>query len=211
MLRFCEWYEEFKPNEVDPRDVQAELGSGKLLLLCNDNEGRPVVLLRAKQHFPPSHEQGFPRESTVKLLILTVCYLVARMPQGVEQFSVVVDLEGFGLVNKDDGIGRDLGGLYGRYFPGRLHKVLRPGHCPRRPLSPERGGGSEANSKFVYPQLASNSGPRVLKVHFFPEEGFCDVGGRVGRLRLAQIPGAQIPPPPPPCCGVGWTEGFPRS
>lgn len=120
---FYRWSISERPDLIGDDDIGAELDSGKLVYMCKDKEGRPVFLVRARLHFSPSHPNGFERSSTEKLLIAAVRFAVANMKAACHNFSIVADMEGFGISNMDSGVLRALGALLSKYFPGRLHRL----------------------------------------------------------------------------------------
>ncbi|KAJ1036554.1 hypothetical protein NDA13_000086 [Ustilago tritici] len=80
-----EWRRSFKPDLIPPSSVAHEAETGKQVVSGFDNEGRPLIYLR------PARENTCPSNDQVRYLVYTLERAIDMMPQGVENYAIVID------------------------------------------------------------------------------------------------------------------------
>jgi hypothetical protein len=88
-----EWRANYKPDRIDPRELDEEASSGKVYTSGFDNLGRPVVYMIPAQNISNNFEKG------LKLLVYMMEKAINSMPEGVEQLVWFIDFHGFSRQN----------------------------------------------------------------------------------------------------------------
>jgi len=115
-----DWWEAFKPSELDPETFQEELKIRKLRLLPPDREGHPTIVFCAAKHVAGVR----PQEETLRYLVWTVINAVHLLPPGEEKFNVIYYRRGFSRKNMDRSLLTAVAHLLEANFPERVHLIL---------------------------------------------------------------------------------------
>lgn len=83
-----EWRRDFRPELISPGDVSKEAETGKQIVSGFDLNGRPLIYLR------PARENTAPSQNQVRCLVWTLERAIDFMPEGVENYAIVIDYKG---------------------------------------------------------------------------------------------------------------------
>ncbi|KAF8062701.1 SPAC3H8.02 [Scenedesmus sp. PABB004] len=115
------WRTAFRAGHISAEDVAAEAATGKSVVHDSlDVYGRPVLLIRAKQHTIGA----FPLDDSKRLCTYTLDAALARLPPGGEQLLGVIDLRGISLSNIDLPFVAFMVDAFFVYYPRRMGQVL---------------------------------------------------------------------------------------
>ncbi|GAC71470.1 p-Nitrophenyl phosphatase [Moesziomyces antarcticus T-34] len=83
-----EWRREFRPEIIAPASIAHEAETGKQIVSGFDKDGRPLIYLR------PARENTTPSNDQVRYLVYTLERAIDLMPEGVENYAIVIDYRG---------------------------------------------------------------------------------------------------------------------
>ena len=113
------WRLEFKPDEIDIKEIEQEASSGKQVLSGFDKGGRPIMYLIPHKHVEKTYD------AQLKYTVYGLEKAIERMPEGVEQLVLVIDYEKVGISNAPPmHISRKFLQVVGDHYPERLHKAF---------------------------------------------------------------------------------------
>ncbi|KAG6384487.1 hypothetical protein SASPL_155693 [Salvia splendens] len=101
------WRQSFVPKGfISESEVPNEFAQNKMFLQGTDKKGRPISLVFGSRHLPRKGGlEEFKRASCFFLLFnysfLTCRGSISRIPDGVEKFTIIGDLHGYGFCNSD--------------------------------------------------------------------------------------------------------------
>jgi len=110
------WRASYKPEEITLDQIPREANAGKAFFLGKDKQGRPCWLILPARHEPKNSDN----EECVRALIYYVEQALAMMENGVEQVSLIVDFDGWGLKNVDHDLDKMMIDTIQNYYPERL-------------------------------------------------------------------------------------------
>ncbi|CAG8641175.1 3460_t:CDS:2, partial [Acaulospora colombiana] len=114
-----EWGREYKPFDIDPKEVEPEILTGKMHLNGFDKHGRPIVYLR------PGLENTKAGPRQVKNVVFTFESAIAIMPENVENIIIIVDFENCSVRSSPGlGIAKEFMHVLGSHYPERLAMAL---------------------------------------------------------------------------------------
>ncbi|XP_010256019.1 PREDICTED: random slug protein 5-like [Nelumbo nucifera] len=120
-LRAClSWRESIGTEYLIADEFSAELSEGSAYVSGQDEESRPVVVLRIKQDYQKFHSQKL----YIRLLVFTLEVATASMPKNVEQFVLLFDASFFRSASAFMNLLLATLKIVAEYYPGRLHKAF---------------------------------------------------------------------------------------
>jgi hypothetical protein len=99
--------------------VKSEIAKGRFFFHKHDKANRPIVIVKASEHFPDSNTT----ELTFKMAVFVLEEAVRRMAPGVELFCVLIDFDGFGMSNVDYTLCKMMLAALQNYYPERLGRA----------------------------------------------------------------------------------------
>ncbi|KAG6418246.1 hypothetical protein SASPL_120447 [Salvia splendens] len=92
------WRQSFVPKGfISESEVPNEFAQNKMFLQGTDKKGRPISLVFGSRHLP--RKGGL--EKFKRFLVFSLDKLCQRIPDGVEKFTIIGDLHGYGFCNSD--------------------------------------------------------------------------------------------------------------
>ncbi|XP_024539014.1 uncharacterized protein LOC9653312 isoform X1 [Selaginella moellendorffii] len=90
------WRESLEIGYLTADDFPAELAAGIAFVSGQDDDGKPVLVLRTKQEFlpPRSQKREFFFWRFIRFLVFSFEVAVSSMPPGVDQFVMLIDFSG---------------------------------------------------------------------------------------------------------------------
>ncbi|CAI9118486.1 OLC1v1020064C2 [Oldenlandia corymbosa var. corymbosa] len=107
-------------NNLIADEFSAELAEGIAYVAGQDDESRPVMILRVKQDYQKLHSQKL----FTRLLVFTMEVAIQTMAKNVEQFVLLFDASFFRSASAFMNILLATLKIIGDYYPGRLHKAF---------------------------------------------------------------------------------------
>lgn len=119
LRKTVEWRVDHRIGELTPEAVGAELDTGKLVVAGHDRLGRPVIWMR------PARENTRSHDDNIRNVCLALERAVALMPPGVEKWVVVVDYNGYSMMNAPPmRTSKETLDIFMSHFPERLGMAL---------------------------------------------------------------------------------------
>ncbi|CAG8455204.1 713_t:CDS:2 [Diversispora eburnea] len=114
-----EWRRVYKPNDIDPKEIEPEAITGKIHINGFDKQGRPVIYLR------PGLENTKAGPRQVKNVVFTFEAAIEIMPKDVESVVIIVDFENCSpRTSPGLGIAKEFMHVLGSHYPERLAMAL---------------------------------------------------------------------------------------
>ncbi|CAG8508181.1 1470_t:CDS:2, partial [Acaulospora morrowiae] len=114
-----EWRREYKPLDIDPKEVEPEAVTGKIHINGFDKHGRPIVYLR------PGLENTKAGPRQVKNVVFTFEAAIAMMPENVESIAIIVDFHNCSVRTSPGlGIAKEFMHVLGSHYPERLSMAM---------------------------------------------------------------------------------------
>lgn len=121
LVRCLSWRRTFVPNcFVSESEVPNEIAQNKMFLQGNDKQGRPISVVYGSRHF--SRKGGL--DEFKRFLVFALDKLCQRIPDGVEKFTIIGDLQGYGYCNSDLRANLAAITILQEYYPERLGKLF---------------------------------------------------------------------------------------
>ncbi|KAH0468658.1 hypothetical protein IEQ34_001890 [Dendrobium chrysotoxum] len=118
------WREDFGVSTLSEDSVKSIYSTGKAYVHgFTDVKGRPVLVVVASKHFPEKQAATEDR----KLCVLLIEKALHKLPYGLGEILVIVDLRGFRTENADIMFFKFLIDAFYYYYPKRLGQVLLVG------------------------------------------------------------------------------------
>jgi hypothetical protein len=87
------WRRDYKPDRIDPDEVEPEAVTGKEIISGFDKVGRPIFYLI------PKRENTKEYERQIKYVVYNLEKAIKLMPTGVESICLVLDYENISMFN----------------------------------------------------------------------------------------------------------------
>ena len=122
MLRpHVEWLQQIKPAEINIQDISKSMRSGCWRLICDSKNSNPTILVDLSRWNP--HE--YTVEEYVRMIAFFQCNVFTGKKEGVHQFCVVFDMEGWAMWHATYvSYIKELISLVQNHFPERLLHVF---------------------------------------------------------------------------------------
>ncbi|XP_042045434.1 phosphatidylinositol transfer protein 3-like [Salvia splendens] len=121
------WRQSFVPKGfISESEVPNEFAQNKMFLQGTDKKGRPISLVFGSRHLP--RKGGL--EEFKRFLVFSLdklcqsLFLESRIPDGVEKFTIIGDLHGYGFCNSDLRANLAAITILQEYYPERLGKLF---------------------------------------------------------------------------------------
>uniref|UniRef100_A0A7S1IMF2 CRAL-TRIO domain-containing protein n=1 Tax=Eutreptiella gymnastica TaxID=73025 RepID=A0A7S1IMF2_9EUGL len=115
MLSYLEWRRKVYPQGAPTHIVEPRTHFGAVYADYLDKKGRPVLVVRARYH-----DKTRSTEETRHVIVMFMDGIVHHIHKPATQFSVLVDLNGFGYANADLTALKSTLSILDNYFPERL-------------------------------------------------------------------------------------------
>merc|ERR1711974_367109 len=114
------WRREFKPDEITAKDIEAELRAGKMYVKGFTKKGHPLMVTKKSQE-----TKSVNYDAQLKLLVYTMEKAISLMPEGIEQWVWILDMNNYSRANSPP-ISASLETLkiFSNHYPERLYKCL---------------------------------------------------------------------------------------
>ncbi|KAK8965088.1 hypothetical protein KSP40_PGU010148 [Platanthera guangdongensis] len=121
LTKALKWREDFGVSSLSEDSLKSIYGTGKAYVHdFADVYGRPVLVVVASKHFPEKQEALEDQ----KLCVFLIEKALSKLPDGLEEILVVLDLRDFRTVNADIMFFKFLIDAFYFYYPKRLGQVL---------------------------------------------------------------------------------------
>ncbi|KAK8916228.1 hypothetical protein KSP39_PZI022485 [Platanthera zijinensis] len=121
LTKALKWREDFGVSSLSEDSLKSIYGTGKAYVHdFADVYGRPVLVVVASKHFPEKQEALEDQ----KLCVFLIEKALSKLPDGLEEILVVLDLRDFRTVNADIMFFKFLIDAFYCYYPKRLGQVL---------------------------------------------------------------------------------------
>ena len=87
------WRKSFKPDSIDPAEVEPESVTGKNYVNGFDRHGRPILILR------PGRENTKTEQRQLKFLVFNIERALRLLPSHFDNMLIIIDYEGYTLAN----------------------------------------------------------------------------------------------------------------
>eukprot|EP00667_Euglena_gracilis_P011823 EG_transcript_12100 len=115
MLSYLKWRRTSYPSGPPVADLLERLWRGVVYIDFLDKAGRAVITLRVRMH-----EKAWPVEETKHVAVLFLDTALHYVKPHIHQFTVLVDLEGFGFANADLPALKNCLSILDQCYPERL-------------------------------------------------------------------------------------------
>ena len=121
--KWYDWRITYRADSITEEEMMPHIATGKAFYHGEDMQGRPLLIVRAKNHWP----KQFPAEETMRFVIYLVelgCKLADE--KGVEQISVIFDRNEVTPENRDTNLiqmMRTLSGMLQDFYAERLGAI----------------------------------------------------------------------------------------
>ncbi|ORY39582.1 CRAL/TRIO domain-containing protein [Rhizoclosmatium globosum] len=88
-----QWRKEYKPDQIQPSEVEEEAVTGKGYISGFDKTGRPTLFII------PARDKSKDPERSLRFLVFLIEKITKLMPKGIEKMAVIVDYAGIGFFN----------------------------------------------------------------------------------------------------------------
>lgn len=152
-LKYLKWKQKFVPNgSISESEISNELAQKKMFCQGYDKQGRPISVVLGRKHIPSKAKGGL--DEFKRFVVYSLDKICSRMPPGVEKFTGIADVQGWGYSNCD--IRAYLGSLsiLQDCYPERLGKMYLI-HVPYIFMKVW---------KMVYPFIDSNTRDKIVFV-----------------------------------------------
>ncbi|KAF5180352.1 Phosphatidylinositol transfer protein, partial [Thalictrum thalictroides] len=122
-LKYRSWRNTFVPNgSISESEIQNQLSHKKLFMQGFDKKGRPLAVFFQERDVPTNGKKSLDERK--RFLVYSLDKICARMSNGhQEQFSVIVDLKGWGLSNLDLNAVPVLLSILQEYYPETVEQM----------------------------------------------------------------------------------------
>eukprot|EP01028_Stygiella_incarcerata_P006385 TRINITY_DN2604_c0_g1_i1.p2 TRINITY_DN2604_c0_g1~~TRINITY_DN2604_c0_g1_i1.p2 ORF type:complete len:284 (+),score=116.91 TRINITY_DN2604_c0_g1_i1:120-971(+) len=114
------WRREYKPEEITEEEIMDEASYGMCEEWVADKAGRPVVILRSRNH----DTKVSKAEDTERHLVFLMEKIIREAPPGIEQFTLLIDIKDIGWRNIDSKLEDRVINILQNYYPERLGKCI---------------------------------------------------------------------------------------
>ncbi|KAG9290508.1 hypothetical protein G9A89_002483 [Geosiphon pyriformis] len=115
VLETLEWRRDYKPDQIDPKEVEPECVTGKIHFNGFDRHGRPILYLR------PGLENTKAGPRQIKNTVFAFERGINLMPAQVETIVLLVDFDKTSLKSSPGiGIAKEFVHILGSHYPERL-------------------------------------------------------------------------------------------
>ncbi|XP_041994116.1 phosphatidylinositol transfer protein 3-like isoform X2 [Salvia splendens] len=121
LIKCLSWRQTFVPKGfISESEVPNEIAQNKMFLQGTDKKGRPISLVFGSRHLP--RKGGL--DEFKRFLVFALDKLCQRIPDGVEKFTIIGDLQGYGFCNSDLRANLAAITILQEYYPERLGKLF---------------------------------------------------------------------------------------
>ncbi|RUP43129.1 CRAL-TRIO domain-containing protein [Jimgerdemannia flammicorona] len=109
------WRRSYKPEMIDPKEVEPESLTGKMYLNGFDKHGRPTLYLK------PRYENTKPSAAQIRNVVFNLERATRLMPEGVDNLNIIIDMAGSSMSTSPGvGISKQFLDVLGNHYPERL-------------------------------------------------------------------------------------------
>ncbi|XP_057791434.1 uncharacterized protein LOC131008540 isoform X2 [Salvia miltiorrhiza] len=121
LVKCLTWRRTFVPKGfVSESEVPNEIAQNKMFLQGTDKKGHPISVVFGSRHF--SRKGGL--DEFRRFLVFALDKLCQRIPDEVEKFTIIGDLQGYGYCNSDLRANLAAITILQEYYPERLGKLF---------------------------------------------------------------------------------------
>ncbi|CAG8528065.1 1585_t:CDS:2 [Paraglomus occultum] len=114
-----EWRRTYKPEHIDPKEVEPESVTGKMHINGFDKHGRPIIYLR------PGRENTKAGPGQVRHVVFYFESAIRLMPEGTENIVVLIDFHGASArTSPGIGIAKEFMHVLSSHYPEQLGLAL---------------------------------------------------------------------------------------
>lgn len=114
-----QWRRDYRPTEITADEVEPEAVTGKEFFSGYDKYGRPLLFL------VPANENTKTYERQLRFVVFKLEKGVKLMPEGVEQFTIIIDYENMNMFNATPpSVSKKFLDILSNHYPERLGKAF---------------------------------------------------------------------------------------